>query len=116
MPIGLLEKRNETPKQLERLLNDIANQIFNRCKNVEIRVFGSAFRADRRVGSDIDVCVIFKNDAAIIRGRTALYESPLCDEALDLVLLSRNEYDRMKNVGGIAFEVFHHGRKIEPQT
>ena len=116
MTIGLLEKRLETAEELEAVLQEIASKIYSRSTASEVRVFGSACRADRKVGSDIDICAIFESPAALREGRKTLFGRPLHTEALDLILLSRDEYHRMKDVGGIAFEICHYGRPIEREN
>ena len=115
MPIGLLEKLDESTSELDQKLEALTAEILRRSSPVEIHVFGSASRGTRRVGSDIDICVIYKSAKEIMKARGALFAKPLCKEPLDLIVLKKGEYDRLKNSGGICFEVYNHGRQLFPK-
>ena len=122
--LSFLRHRRASPVELAvqetvriQLIQEIRKRITSEFDPHEIWLFGSASHADTfDADSDLDLLVTFTDaesaGRAWKRSQRVRRDFP---RPLDLVFLDAAEFDRKKELGGVAWIAFHEGIKIYPE-
>lgn len=79
----------------------------------EAYLFGSVAHGSFTEDSDIDLIAVVADNIDVNELHKKFNRLPLKRTfALDLILKNKSEFDQRKDVGGVCFEAFHHGKKI----
>ena len=84
------------------------------CTGVEeMYLFGSAAENQMTENSDLDILLVFASDKDMTTGRKNLEAKfPLVPRAVDLVWMSREEFNKKKVIGGVAYTSSNFGRLL----
>ena len=78
------------------------NYILSLCTPDQIFVFGSAASNEMTDHSDVDLALIFCNEAELSAARNCVFRRAVNDEwPQDLVLFLKSDFERKKNIGGL---------------
>jgi predicted nucleotidyltransferase len=79
----------------------------------EMYLFGSAADNQMTEKSDIDILLVFSSDQDLRSGQKILEtKSPLAPRVVDLVWMSRDEFNKKKVIGGVAYNSVKFGRLL----
>ena len=79
----------------------------------EMYLFGSAAENQMTENSDIDILLVFPSDKDLQSGQKILEtKSPLAPRTVDLVWMSREEFNKKKVIGGVAYTSVKFGRLL----
>lgn len=100
----------------EKAVLDAKSAILNACSPVAIYLFGSATTEHFHEDSDIDCLVIFETEIEVRRS-WKLYSKirSQTNRPFDFVVMSSLEFERKRDLGGIAFIAWTEGRQIYPE-
>lgn len=90
---------------------EIAKKIRNACGLVEIVLFGSAADGTFHFGSDIDLLLIFETAQDLSESRQKLRAIGSLHRSIpiDLIFVSRAEFLKKQDIGGVCFIAKHEG-------
>jgi predicted nucleotidyltransferase len=108
-------KRRELPALDKSVIDSYVDQVLQftlaRCNPELVILFGSAVSGRFDQMSDIDLLLVFSDISESTKARRNLYSGrPLQSHSVDFVCMSRIDYDRKKDCGGIAFVAKNEGR------
>ena len=78
-------------------------------------VFGSVADSTAREGSDLDVLLVYLSDEDIKSARQRIYDGlkgPLTALPVDLVFVTKADFERKRWIGGVCFEANLRGRRV----
>ena len=81
-------------------------------------VFGSIADGNAHDGSDLDVLLVYETDQDVARARHLIYSGltgPIAEMPVDLIFVTRDEYRRKRDLGGVCFEAAKRGLRIIDQ-
>lgn len=115
MNLHKLTARKLTADEAAKLISEESGRIFASCAPEDLILFGSAARNEMTEVSDLDFVAIFKDAEALKKGKEAYYQtrSP-SGTAVDIIFVSRFEFERRSRVGGVCFVARLEGRPIKP--
>lgn len=103
LSLGILEPEIN---DLIRVLKDVMNPL-------QVILFGSAVTGPFYEDSDFDLLIVFESgDQAKCSWRNFSKIRRASKRSLDIVPMSKDEFDRKKNTGGIAMVAFNEGRRL----
>lgn len=120
MALHRLTARRLTLAESEDLLQQALAVIVQRCDPDAVILFGSAARQEMTDASDLDFVVIIRDQDLLKSSRGNFYSSPRPIRwPMDIIFVSREEYERSASVGGL-FKVcrdegrlmYQRGRKL----
>lgn len=90
--------------------------ILSACIPSEVWVFGSAATGDMTEASDVDLALLFPDEAAIRAAQSALARTPRLDEwPHDLVWFRDQDFHTRKTIGGLPMIISQEGQKLYPE-
>lgn len=93
-------KKSDISRELEELTSNIRKFI----SPLAIYLFGSAAEDEMYEDSDIDILMIFKDSSSLRDAQKFLKDAyPLCSRSVDIVWMTKVDFDQKKKVGGVAF-------------
>jgi predicted nucleotidyltransferase len=96
------------------LAANVAAKIRTATMPERIILFGSAAEGTFKVGSDLDVLLVFADLDALNLGRGALRSLARlqADIPIDLVFVTADRFDQQKDIGGVCFIAYHEGIEL----
>ncbi len=111
-----LQRLNSKPfdsAAVKVLVEQTLEFVLSKTKPELVILFGSAATGRFDSYSDIDLLVVFSDLTAATIGRKALYSGKaLKEHSVDFVCVARDEFDRKKDLGGIAFVAQNEGQVL----
>ncbi len=80
---------------------------------LEAYLFGSAVDGKFTPDSDLDFLVVVETENEIRSLQKEVYQPRFADIAIDWIFKSRDEFLVRKDLGGVCFEAFHHGKRLK---
>lgn len=112
MVAGLM-RRNLSDEERRSFFSELAQQILHHCRPTRIIVFGSYASGSERLGSDLDVCILFESEAQSHAAQECiLSQPPLVGIATDYLFMSEEYFDSRKKIGGVCVEIADKGLTI----
>ena len=97
---------------IEKELQQVA-QVLIKLTPMYLYLFGSAATKKLTDQSDMDFLLVFKDKETLRMAQKALGpQYPLSEISVDLVWMTRDEFQQKKNLGGVAFEAFNSGELL----
>ena len=89
----------------------IAIQIRTVCSPTQIRLFGSAAEDRFRIGSDLDLMLVFETLEELYQARKQIRGLGILHRTIpvDLLFVTIDRFERMKDLGGPCFVAYHEG-------
>ena len=109
---ALLRRRLSESEAQERIALELQRVVASADPD-EVILFGSACRGELTDGSDVDFLALFQSEEKIWVGRGAYYRSrSLTGAPVDILFLTRDEFDARSRVGGVCFVAAREGRIV----
>ena len=105
-----LAKNRPSSEEIARSIDRVCN-VLSKVPGVwRIYIFGSCVDETYQCNSDLDVAVIFETKSDYLHQKRKILRSKI-ETALpwEPSLLLREQFEEKKDVGGLAFEIFHRG-------
>jgi hypothetical protein len=84
--------------------------ILSVCTPLKVFVFGSAARSEMTDHSDVDLALIFEDEVELKSARNVVFSrSPDDPWPQDILLFTRQDFDRKKSLGGVCFLIATEG-------
>jgi predicted nucleotidyltransferase len=113
MGLSALTTRKPVSRSLAKKNKAIIEHIITAASPDQVYLIGSMLRGEIHANSDLDLVVVlnapFSRQELLLR---VLPTRPHFDVPVDLHIVSQEDFDRLKDQGGICFEAAHHGRLI----
>lgn len=104
-----------TKPEWKRRLEAIVARLVEAEPNVRVLVFGSFALNRMTEDSDLDLAVILPDAWTPSEfERRILDGGPLSDWPYDLIVVPRSRFERMKDVGGVCFDIDKDGIELHP--
>jgi predicted nucleotidyltransferase len=84
---------------------------------VAVYLVGSTADGTAKVGSDIDLVLVYRNQDVLRTARKKIHhgwKESISRLPVDFIFFVENEFDRKQDLGGVAFEARHFGKKLFP--
>lgn len=92
------------PEVIKLLVDQALEFVLSKTSPELVLLFGSAAVGKFDAQSDIDLLIVFSDLTAATKGRKALYSGkPLKEHSVDFICMARDEFERKKDLGGIAY-------------
>jgi len=101
--------RHELETEARRIAIEIKNNVSD---IVAIYFFGSAHNGVFTINSDIDLLVVFSDQAKMQINSKSLYAKRWSAYPLDLITVSEKEFHDKREFGGICFTAYNEGIQI----
>ena len=111
--MGLLAPARLSAEEAERTIAARLAWILEACEPMAVILFGSAARGELTEASDLDLVLVFRDERELKASRKAIFTRPPPDQrAVDLVLVTRDEFIRRRDRGGLYELVAAEGRVL----
>lgn len=105
------------PDVLKDWIHRAVSLIFEHSASKEAILFGSALGSRFNGLSDLDFVVVFADEKELKEGQRSLYsKTPLFPCPVDLVCVTREDFDRRSQIGGVLFIAREDGRVFERKS
>lgn len=102
------------PDVLRDWIHCSVSLIFEHSASEQVILFGSALGKDFNGFSDLDFVVVFADERELKEGQRSLYsKTPLFPCPVDLVCVTRADFQRRSRIGGVLFIAREDGRVFE---
>lgn len=95
-------------QKAEVVLNSVPSQHLI----AEAYLFGSAVNGVFTEDSDLDFVIVARDEESIRQLQREVYRPRFADIAIDWIFKTKKSFDERKDLGGVCFEAFHHGRRV----
>ena len=101
----------------EAEIDSVVRLLLGAVSPIQLILFGSACEGKLTDQSDLDFLVVVETEELIIEAQKSLRSlMPLSRFPVDLVWVTRDRFERMKNVGGVCLIAHEDGRVHYEQT
>ena len=115
MGLGRLQIIDKSEKRWRDYLRILVGQVASAEPDAIAYLFGSFLQDDFNAESDIDLAVILPKGIDKQSFLTKWRQFPaFVDWPFDLVVFEREQFEKKKNVGGVAFEIREDGVELYP--
>lgn len=100
----------------DRIVNAVIATCLERCRPLEVYIFGSAADWQMRTVSDVDIAVIIERSDDV-RGcyQQILSPGPLHPNvAVDVLVFDQTSFEKNALIGGVCYLIKNEGRKVYP--
>jgi predicted nucleotidyltransferase len=102
--------------QWSEFLSELTKRIVAIDPHSRVFVFGSFVRQEFTAASDLDIAVVLNANLKKENFLKAWYQiPPLTQWPVDLVVLESERFEKRKEFGGVAFDIYHEGIELYPQ-
>lgn len=103
-----------TANELNEVVTKISLQIRSVCSPKEMILFGSAADGTFKLGSDLDILLVFSDLIELRLARSQIRQLGLLHKTIpiDLVFMSNENFSKKKLLGGVAFIAHHEGVQL----
>jgi predicted nucleotidyltransferase len=92
-----------------RIAQELGSEFGTSCR---VYLFGSALSEHFNSDSDIDLLVVV-DDATDLKGaQQRIYSRRRSNFPIDFIIKSTADFLKMREIGGVCFEAYHHGREL----
>lgn len=111
--MGLLAPTRLSAEEAEEIIQGKLRWILEACDPSAVIVFGSAARGEMTEASDIDMVLVFPDEEAVKKARSAIYGRPPAEAwPADILLATEAGFKRRREAGGLYELVAREGRLI----
>jgi len=111
MPLSRFKSPKRSQENIQGVLDALITHIKSVVDPIDVFLIGSYVRGTADEFSDIDLVVVVPDERdASSTNFSVVQNRPYREYPLDLIVLNQSEFQKMKNIGGIAFEATHYGK------
>ena len=101
--------------EFDNILHNIVSRVVGLDPNCEIFIFGSFVEGRFTGESDLDVAVIIADGSDRKKFIESIYKPGVLSKwPIDLIVMSKSDYNKKKEVGGVAFDINEAGVQLYP--
>lgn len=111
--MGLLIPTPLSKEEIGLIVQDKLRWILQSVEPRAVILFGTAAREQMTDRSDVDIAVIFADEASLKSGRASIYAQPMIDSwPTDLLFFTEAQFEARRRSGGVCELIWREGKAI----